>query len=186
MKIVIIAPHPDDEWIGCGCTLLEKLDNDQKMTVLVITRLPKTERRIRVSKMLAEKYGYSIKVLGEPELHISQKNLIRFFGKNIKKKDIIYIPSYDAHSDHQQINKIARIAFKKNMLFEYAVYNNSLNPFIRLKNKLFGFMLRKGFPSFRKGNRGISFKYKVSLKDKITKDFFREMSRGADILRKVI
>ncbi|MBT7296899.1 N-acetylglucosaminylphosphatidylinositol deacetylase, partial [Candidatus Woesearchaeota archaeon] len=25
-QITIIAPHPDDEWIGCGCTILNNIN----------------------------------------------------------------------------------------------------------------------------------------------------------------
>jgi len=35
MSIVIIASHPDDGWIGCGCTMLEE---GGKIKILLITR----------------------------------------------------------------------------------------------------------------------------------------------------
>ena len=38
MTAVIIAPHPDDEWIGCGCTILKKLEEGEKVKVLLVTR----------------------------------------------------------------------------------------------------------------------------------------------------
>ena len=38
-KILVIAPHPDDETIGCGGTLLRHIDNKDEIYFLLITNL---------------------------------------------------------------------------------------------------------------------------------------------------
>ena len=38
-KILVIAPHPDDETIGCGGTLLRHIDNKDEIYFLLITKL---------------------------------------------------------------------------------------------------------------------------------------------------
>ncbi len=91
MKTVIIAPHPDDEWIGCGCTMLKKINNKENVLVLIITK-QKRKTRIRISKKFAKKYKYKINFLGEPEKKIDETRLIVFLKKNISRKDILYLP----------------------------------------------------------------------------------------------
>jgi len=91
MKTVIIAPHPDDEWIGCGCTLLKKLDDGEKVKVFLITSL--SVRRTEVSRELARIYSYELKILGEPEWKIDTAKLAAFLKKEVHKKDTVYVPS---------------------------------------------------------------------------------------------
>ena len=38
-KILVIAPHPDDETIGCGGTLLKHKDNGDEISCVIATRL---------------------------------------------------------------------------------------------------------------------------------------------------
>lgn len=182
MKTVIIAPHPDDEWIGCGCILLKKTDNKEKIKVLIITKEARTERRIKISKLLAKEHNYSLKILGEPEKQININNLKKFFRKNIGNDNTVYIPDYDMHPDHRLINTVAKKFFNKNNLIEYAVYNNSKNIYIRLRNKLSALMTGKRTASFRLNKENMRIKYRLNLKNKnIIK--FGEIPRNSDVLR---
>ena len=44
-KILVIAPHPDDETIGCGGTLLKHSDNKDDIYYLLITKAYKENGR---------------------------------------------------------------------------------------------------------------------------------------------
>jgi len=183
MRTVIIAPHPDDEWIGCGCTLLKKLNASEKIIVLVITQMPYSEIRIQLSRQLALQYKYDLKTLGEPELKIDSQKLKVFFNKHIKKTDTVYIPSCDLHPDHRKINIISQ-QLLKNDLYEYAVYNNSLNPFRRIKNKLICFLTKRTPASFRKGKPDFILNYRTKIKNQHILEF-AEMPRVGDIIRRI-
>ena len=37
MKTLVIAPHPDDETLGCGGTILKHLDNHDSVTIMLVT-----------------------------------------------------------------------------------------------------------------------------------------------------
>lgn len=182
MKTIIIAPHPDDEWIGCGCTILKKVDNKEDITILIITEIPRTKIRLNMSRRLAKKYKYKLKTRGMPELNIDEKKLVNFLSDNIAQNDFVYIPDNDLHPDHKKINKIVKNNFKKNILYEYATYNNSKNPFIRCKNKIFSLIYKRGFSSFKKGKADIIFKYKLHIKNEYISKFF-EKPRDGDVLR---
>lgn len=182
MRYIIIAPHPDDEWIGCGCTLQKLIAIGQKVIVLIITRVPRTERRISVSNHLSKKYGYKVHILGEPELKINEFRLAEFLKKSIKDKDMVYIPDSDNHPDHQKINRIAKKILNNN-IYEYAVYNNSRKIFIRLKNKLIAILTRKSTSSFKHGGQRKIFQYNLRTKNYYITNLFLEKARGGDVTR---
>ena len=40
-KILVIAPHPDDETLGCGGTLLRHKENNDELFWLIVTGIDK-------------------------------------------------------------------------------------------------------------------------------------------------
>ena len=183
-NIVIVAPHPDDEWIGCGCWILEALKNNIPVKVLIITRCKRTERRIKISKQLAKKYKYSIKILGENELEINKDKLYNFLKKEIKKDDILYIPDIDSHPDHCLVSHFC--SFFPNILVQYCVYNNSKNLLIRLLHKFLKIITREVYPSFKyRGEKIFYCDYKHNEKMRNIKKF-GETPRAYDWFRLVI
>jgi len=186
MSTVIVAPHPDDEWIGCGCTLLKKLDDGEKITVLLIThssRIPtsRIKDRTKISQSLAKEYGYELKILGETELHINEGQLKSFLLNEINSGDVVYIPDFDTHPDHRFINRVCKEHLEKDLI-EYAVYNNSIFPPRRIMNKTLHLLHRQSFPSFRLGTHEFKTLYKLPIKQKNIK-MFGEVLRHADVLR---
>ena len=128
-RILIIAPHPDDEWIGCGCTLLKALDNNEKVRVLLIAVEEYSEGRLEISKRLAKKYGYELVVLGEKEFSISMTKLSAFLRKYVLD-GVLYVPDEDSHADHRCITREAQKLPNKKV--QYCVYNNSKSQLRRL------------------------------------------------------
>jgi len=43
-KILVIAPHPDDETIGCGGTILRHIKNGDKVSCIFVTKLKKNNK----------------------------------------------------------------------------------------------------------------------------------------------
>ncbi len=178
-KLIIVAPHPDDEWIGCGCSIQKAVDEGRKVKVILVTGRVKS--RVELSKELAKKYGYELLFLDETERNLNEENIINIIKKEISINDTVLIPSYDSHPDHQLINIIAKENIKNKELFEYGIYNNSKNIFKRAFNKIKSLITKKGYTSFFKG-RGVSFSYKEKVKQKHIKEF-DEFPRAADLLR---
>jgi len=157
-KILVIAPHPDDETIGCGGTLLKHKANGAKLYWLIMTCMSEEQgwvidkiknRKLEIKKV-SNIYGFEkIIELNYPTMTLDQipmehlvKNIAECF--NDIQPEIVYLPnSTDIHTDHQitfqagySCTKSFRFPFVKKVLSyetlsetEYAA-NLSHKPFV--------------------------------------------------------
>jgi len=116
MNILVIAPHPDDETLGCGGCLLKHKDQGDKLFWLIMTKMSArtgyTEDQIRVRSEEINKVAgvydmmkvfYSDFVTTTldtvPRLALTHavENVVREVQPNV-----VYLPNRsDAHSDHR-------------------------------------------------------------------------------------
>lgn len=114
--ILAISPHPDDETLGCGGTLLRHRDEGDEINWLLVTTVhPSDEdgretiaQNDKVNAKVAADYGFAslIKLGFRPaQLDVvPMTELIEAIGGAIKriKPDTLYVPfPGDAHSDHR-------------------------------------------------------------------------------------
>lgn len=127
LKILVVAPHADDEILGCGGSILRHLTYGDIVNVIICTNANKgypekfTKKIIQNIRIEAKK---AHKVLGSintifldfpapnldifPESQISD-TLSTYFSKI--KPDILYIPSNaDLHNDHKKIHQACIVA----------------------------------------------------------------------------
>lgn len=113
--VTVIAPHPDDETLGCGGTLLRHLYEGDEVHWIIITQISESmgysrekldARRAEVAKV-AKSYGFNSYTWFEYQAATLSPSmlgeLISKLGKAIEliKPDIIYAPyPGDIHSDH--------------------------------------------------------------------------------------
>jgi LmbE family N-acetylglucosaminyl deacetylase len=123
-KIIVIAPHPDDEILGCGGLMSKYAKEGREVYVLVITRgtpkLYSDDRIINVRKEALEAHellGVKETVFLDfhaPELdQTSQAEISMEISKVIKRFaiDTIYIPHRgDIHSDHRVVYNASLVA----------------------------------------------------------------------------
>jgi LmbE family N-acetylglucosaminyl deacetylase len=117
-KILVIAPHPDDETLGCGGTLLRHAADGHELHWLIVTKMTTakgfTEEQIRARegeiKKIEQLYRFSsVHQLGLPTTRldtVGAAELIDQVGKVIKAvaPEILYLPHRgDAHSDHHAV-----------------------------------------------------------------------------------
>tara|TARA_A100001015_G_scaffold297778_2_gene379671 strand:+ start:2134 stop:2805 length:672 start_codon:yes stop_codon:yes gene_type:complete len=117
-KVLIVAPHADDETLGCGGTILRHDSNGDEVNWLLVTSLSQSSGyskiAIEIRKKEIEKVNKQYNFKSQFELNYSPakleslplKTLIDDFKKVIDKvkPDTIYMPHFgDVHSDHRII-----------------------------------------------------------------------------------
>jgi len=115
-KVLIVAPHPDDETLGCGGTILKHISEGDDVYWLIMTTMEKSsffteeqvEKRTKEIKGVSHSYGFKEVFVSEfltMELDtIPKKDLVQFVSNvfDSVQPDTIYIPySNDVHSDHE-------------------------------------------------------------------------------------
>jgi len=115
-KIIVIAPHPDDETLGCGGTLLKHKYQGDEVNWMILTNISQVEgwsqeqvhnRQLEIDNV-AKTYGFnSVEKLDFPTTQldtIPMSNLIGKISKFISKIEphTIYLNFHnDVHTDHQ-------------------------------------------------------------------------------------
>ena len=119
-KILFVAPHPDDETLGCGGTILRRKHEGHSLFWLIVsqpspelgwTKKQISDREVEIKKV-GQKLGFSETInLEFPSVKIDtipMSVIINKISKTLKRiePEIIYIPFLnDVHTDHQIINK---------------------------------------------------------------------------------
>ncbi len=124
--VLVIAPHPDDETLGCGGTLLRHRGGGDELHWLVVTQLDgerhSTERvkcRQEEIRKVADAYGFaSTTQLGFETSRLDcvpMDEIVFRIGDVVAKvkPEIIYLPfPGDAHTDHRIVYLAASAATK--------------------------------------------------------------------------
>lgn len=138
-RVLVLAPHPDDEVIGCGGTLCKHARAGHEVTVVYMTdgskgdpllyegQLPAPEAALRSQELVlrrqqeARQAGAILGVqelvfLGYPDLELRLSNVTQQALAAILlrvKPDVVYLPfATDTHPDHQATNRIFAAAVK--------------------------------------------------------------------------
>lgn len=135
-SVIVIAPHPDDEVIGCGGTIYKHTREGVKVHLCVVTDGSKlyektdVERRkqecLRVSEILGIRRVIFLDFPdGELTHHLPE--LRSSLGKVIADFQKVYAPHpFDHHPDHIAVSLSILSIFEERPLFElylYGVYN---------------------------------------------------------------
>ena len=151
--ILVIAPHPDDETLGCGGTLLRHISEGDNVHWLIVTSMDSSiytseqmNFREKEIKQVNEMYGFtSTTQLGYPASCLDQvptNDIVQKLSDAIKKINphtIYTVFRNDAHSDHQVVfdslmsatKSFRNPGIKKIMSFETLSETDFSNP---LKN----------------------------------------------------
>lgn len=149
-KILVLAPHVDDETIGLGGTIIKSSNSNNKMTLVYITdgsgstsnkSIKETiEERNKEGYEIKESYGFSnIYFLDEVDGSLDSKGL-EITNKMVRileaeKPDIIFSPfMIDGNTDHVETTKILCNALQIwdtefEQIFQYQV-NTPIDPIL--------------------------------------------------------
>lgn len=125
-KVMVIAPHPDDETLGCGGTLLRHVQQNHEIHWVILTDLPSSvsftaQRALRkqVTDAVANAYPFkNYTQLPFPTTALDQvpfSDMVEALGACIREAqpNILYVPFFgDIHSDHRIGFAVAQAASK--------------------------------------------------------------------------
>jgi len=118
MKTVVVAPHPDDEVLGTGGTLLRRKAEDETIAWLIVTGITgemgwseeKINQRAHEIKRVTELFGFdSVFELNFPTTQLDQvpmSDLVAAISNVFKKfePEEVFVPHpADVHTDHRMV-----------------------------------------------------------------------------------
>lgn len=131
MNILVIAPHPDDEVIGCGGTIAKHVKNGDNVYAVIMTKgtspmfMPESVEKVRKECMEADKF-LGVKETIMLDFPASRMEEVQRFKLNDALVDIIqgikpvvvYIPHRgDMQLDHKQTVDAAMVALRPRYKF---------------------------------------------------------------------
>lgn len=132
-RVLIIAPHPDDESVGCG-GLLAKYSSQCEVWVLTDGRYGGKEDEETVKSIRTTEFHNEMKALGIEnfrmfdvyDLHLFEHEDLLINEDLIKFTKIFVSYRFDEHKDHEMAYKIIKKALAQNgvnaELYEYEVW----------------------------------------------------------------
>ncbi len=126
MNVLVIAPHPDDEVLGCGGTIAKHVADGNDVYVVVVTKgcepifPPEQVKRVRAECAAADKFlGVKETIFWDfPAAMLEDVPRYRFndsFAKIVRqiKPDIVYLPHRgDMKIDHKMTVDAAMVALR--------------------------------------------------------------------------
>jgi len=126
MKVLVIAPHPDDEVLGCGGTLAKHAKIGDDVYLCIVTRaytpdwsekfIKNREKEVsKVNKILGIKKTYFLDFPTVKLDTVPQKELNDAISKVVNKvgPDTVYIPHRgDVNKDHRIVFETAMVALR--------------------------------------------------------------------------
>ena len=156
-KILVIAPHPDDETLGCGGTILRHISKGDIVYWLIVTTISEAtgydkklvQRRKKEIKKVNKHYGFKkLFELNYPpsELDVLPlKKIIHSFSKIINKikPQTVYTPYFgDIHSDHRVVCEAVLScvkSFRSNFIKKVLCYETISETEFNLKGRDYSF-----------------------------------------------
>ena len=131
MNVLVIAPHPDDEVIGCGGAVRLRVECGERVAVVFLTSGElglKSLPQIKAWKVRESEARKAARILGLAELyflrqpdwmlggHVAAAAGLLCKALASEKPDVIYLPHpKDGHPDHQATLSIVRAALRRNI-----------------------------------------------------------------------
>ncbi len=132
-KVLVIAPHPDDETLGCGGTLLKHINDGDSVNWLIMTSMQNSDeydadqKQKQISTIDSVANAYPFKKFHQAHFQTSlldslpKIELIKEISSFIKtlEPNILYLPHpHDIHSDHEAVFSTA-ISCSKSFRYPY-------------------------------------------------------------------
>jgi LmbE family N-acetylglucosaminyl deacetylase len=128
MKILVIAPHPDDEVLGCGGTIALHAKSDDEVSLCIVTKAYAPDWTEEFMKHRKEEVAEANKILGIKQTFfldfptvkldtVPQKTLNDAISKVVTETspELVYVPfKGDLNRDHRLVFESALVATRPN------------------------------------------------------------------------
>ena len=130
MRIVVFAPHPDDETLGCGGTIAKKISNGFEVFIVLVTDgryayskglgIESNPTPEELSQIRKEEFIRATSILGVPQRNLRfldfedgtiqnnekevEANILRIM-KELLPTEVYFPFRQDCHPDHQALNR---------------------------------------------------------------------------------
>lgn len=135
-RLLVLAPHPDDESLGCGGTIAQCIRMGKDVCVVVISKGDAVNVKIdNIVDVRKEESRKACEILGVKKLSFLDfpDTALNKYHDEIKRRigdvirtydpDIVFSPSpMDGHDDHVAVSKIAISLLKELSSFKVAFY----------------------------------------------------------------
>ena len=196
-RIIVFAPHPDDETWGCGGTIAKKISEGYEVLIVVMT-----DGRHAFSKVLGieseptpselkeirkEEVKRATRVLGVPEENLlfldfedamleknereAQEKIFEILRENPPPIEVYFPYEKDYHMDHRVTNRIVRNSIKKLGLRTMGYQYSIIQKYGRISPLIDAF-----FNLFRHNMIRVDISEFLSLKEAAVKEFKSEIS----------
>jgi|Deesub1362A_J573_1020465.scaffolds.fasta_scaffold06384_3 LmbE family N-acetylglucosaminyl deacetylase len=195
-RIIVFAPHPDDETLGCGGTIAKKIAEGYEVLIVVLTDgrflllkgcsigtdpTPEEVKEIRKSEVLR-----AAKILGVPKKNvifldfvdgtleenekIAQEKVVKILSK-FPPSEVYFPYERDGHPDHQATNRIVKKAIGQLDIVPAMYKYTIMHKFAR-----FGPLIEFLLDVFKRNRIHVDIASFLSLKEKATKEFKSELT----------
>lgn len=195
-RVIVFAPHPDDETLGCGGTMAKKLAEGYEVIIVVMTDgrflllksfgisddpSPEQVKDIRRGEVLR-----ATRILGVPEENVifldfvdgtlaenekSAEEKVAIILQKFSPEEVYFPYEKDGHPDHQAVNRITKRAIKK-LGLNPKMYQYS----IAQKFARFGPLVDFFLSIFKRHRVQIDISEFLSLKKEALKEFKTELT----------
>lgn len=121
-RVLVFAPHPDDEILGCGGVMAKHISNGDEVFVCIATCSKIDKYKVmhenyarKVHAMLGVKDTFFLDFPTVELTHIDQRQFNGAFDGIVQKvrPEMVYIPFYgDMHTDHAMVTGAAMVALR--------------------------------------------------------------------------
>jgi LmbE family N-acetylglucosaminyl deacetylase len=195
-RVVVFAPHPDDETLGCGGTIAKKLAEGYEVIIVVMTDgkflllksfgIDNDPSPEQVKDIRREEVLRATKILGLPEKNVifldfvdgtleeneeaAEEKVTEILEKYTPSE--VYFPfERDAHPDHQAANRIVKKAVEK-----LGIMPNMYRYTILHKVAHFGPLIESLASIFKRDRVYVDVSKFLPLKIKAIKEFKSELT----------
>jgi LmbE family N-acetylglucosaminyl deacetylase len=119
-RLIVIAPHPDDEMLGPGGTLISAILSGKYVKVIYLTNGKDGDAAAQEASAVANRIGYDTEFLDYSleDIPVHEEALVRLSESiTASKGDTLFLPfMFDDHDDHRRASEVVYRAFEAGLL----------------------------------------------------------------------